>query len=126
VSSWTQENQVPAARDTRTATAGFHPTVPGGIAVLSVPGIQPTRTEDIQAFVEHLVFRRVQDGLDASFGESFAGLTYQYYRSAHWDLAATGRVRFPTRRWDDPNHLVDSPTGFAAWSLDLELHQVVV
>jgi hypothetical protein len=62
VSSWTQENQVPAARDNRTATVGFNPTVPGGIVVLSVPGMRPTTTEDIQAFVERLVFRRVQDG----------------------------------------------------------------
>ena len=63
---------------------------------------------------------------DASFGDSFAGLKYQYYRSEHWRLAATGRVRFPTGRWDDPNNLVDFPTGFDAWGLALEVHQDVV
>ena len=86
----------------------------------------PGTTEDIQAYVERLGFRRVQDWSDASFGDSFGGLKYQYYQSEHWRLAATGRVRFPTGRWDDPNNLVDYPTGFAAWGLGLELHQDVV
>jgi hypothetical protein len=119
---WTQDTQVQAALDSRTATVGFNPTVPGGIAPLGVPGTRPPTTEDIQAFVERLGFRRVQDWSDASFGDSFAGLKYQYHRSEHWRLAATGRVRFPTGRWDDPNNLVDAPTGFAAWGLGLELH----
>ncbi len=120
---WTQDNQVKAALDNRTATVGFNPAVPGGVAPLGVPGTRPPTTEDIQAFVERLGFRRVQDWSDASFGDSFGGLKYQYYQSAHWRLAATGRVRFPTGRWDDPNNLVDYPTGFAAWGLGLELHQ---
>jgi hypothetical protein len=123
---WTQENQVQAALDCRTATVGFNPTVPGGIAPLGVPGTRPPTTEDIQAFVERQGFRRVDDWSDASFGDSFAGLKYQYYRSEHWRLAATGRVRFPTGRWDDPNNLADFPTGFDAWGLGLELHQDVV
>jgi len=76
--------------------------------------------------VERLGFRRVHDWSDASFGDSFGGLKYQYYQSEHWRLAATGRVRFPTGQWDDPNNLVDYPTGFAAWGLGLELHQDVV
>jgi hypothetical protein len=108
---WTQDNQVQAALDSRTATVGFNPAVPGGVAPLGVPGTRPPTTEDIQAFLERLGFRRVQDWSDASFGDSLAGLKYQYYRSEHWRLAATGRVRFPTGRWDDPNNLVDSPTG---------------
>lgn len=32
---------------------------------------------------------------DASFGDSFGGLKYQYVQSEHWRLAATARVRFP-------------------------------
>jgi hypothetical protein len=123
---WIQENQVQAALDSRTATVGFNPAVPGGIAPLGVPGTRPPTTEDIQAFVERLGFRRVETWSDASFGDSFAGLKYQYYRSEHWRLAATGRVRFPTGRWDDPNNLVDFPTGFDAWGLALEVHQDVV
>jgi hypothetical protein len=123
---WTQDNQVKAALDNRTATVGFNPAVPGGVAPLGVPGTRPPTTEDIQAFVERLGFRRVHDWSDASFGDSFGGLKYQYYQSEHWRLAATGRVRFPTGQWDDPNNLVDYPTGFAAWGLGLELHQDVV
>jgi len=99
---WTQDNQVQAALDSRTATVGFNPAVPGGIAPLGVPGTRPPTTEDVQAFLERLGFQRVQDWSDASFGDSFGGLKYQYYQSAHWRLAATGRVRFPTGRWDDP------------------------
>jgi hypothetical protein len=120
---WTQENQVQAALDSRTATVGFNPAVPGGIAPLGVPGTRPPTTEDIQAFIERLGFRRVETWSDASFGDSFGGFKYQYYRSEHWRLAATGRVRFPTGRWDDPNNLVDFPSGFDAWGLGVELHQ---
>jgi hypothetical protein len=114
---------VKAALDTRTATVGFNPAVPGGVAPLGVPGTRPPTTEDIQRLLERLGFRRVQNWSDASFGDSFAGLKYQYYRSEHWRLAATGGVRFPTGRWDDPNNLVDYPTGFAAWGLGLQVHQ---
>jgi hypothetical protein len=35
-------------------------------------------------------------------------------------------MRFPTGRWDDPNNLVDAPTGFAAWGLGLQAHQDVL
>jgi hypothetical protein len=123
---WTQENQVQATLDNRTATVGFNPAVPGGVAPLGVPGTRPPTTEDIQAFVERLGFRRVETWSDASFSDSFAGGKYQYFQSEHWRLAATGRVRFPTGRWDDPNNLVDFPTGFDAWEPGLELHQDVV
>jgi hypothetical protein len=119
----TQDVRVKAALDTRTATVGFNPAVPGGVAPLGVPGTRPPTTEDIQRLLERLGFRRVQNWSDASFGDSFAGLKYQYYRSEHWRLAATGGVRFPTGRWDDPNNLVDYPTGFAAWGLGLQVHQ---
>jgi hypothetical protein len=120
---WTQENQVQAALDSRTPTVGFNPVVPGGIAPLGVPGTRSPTTEDIQAFIERLGFRRVGTWSDASFGDSFAGLKYQYLQSEHWRLATTGRVWLPTGRWDDPNNLVDFPTGFDAWGLGLELHQ---
>jgi hypothetical protein len=123
---WTQDIRVQATLDTRTATVGFNPAVPGGVAPLGVPGTRPPTTEDIQRLLERLGFRRVQHWSDASFSDSFGGLKYQYYRSEHWRLAATGRVRFPTGRWDDPNNLVDYPTGFAAWGLGLQVHQDVV
>jgi hypothetical protein len=74
---------VQAALDSRTATVGFNPAVPGGIAPLGVPGTRPPTTEDIQAFVERLGFRRVEDWSDASFGDSFGGLKYQYFQSEH-------------------------------------------
>ena len=123
---WTQDIRVQAALDNRTATVGFNPAVPGGVAPLGVPGTRPPTTEDIQRLLERLGFRRLQNWSDASFSDSFGGLKYQYYRSEHWRLAATGRVRFPTGRWDDPNNLVDYPTGFAAWGLGLQVHQDVV
>jgi hypothetical protein len=77
---WTQENQVNATLDNRTATVGFNPAVPGGVAPLGVPGTRPPTTEDIQAFVERLGFRRVATWSDASLSDSFAGAKYQYYR----------------------------------------------
>jgi len=123
---WTQQNEVKATLDARTATVGFNPAVPGGVAPLQVPGTRPPTTEDIQAAVERLGFRRVVDWSDAGFSDLFGGLKYQYAQSAHWRLAVTGRVRFPTGRWDDPNNLVDYPTGYGAWGLGIQVHQDVV
>ena len=65
----------------------------------------------------------MEDWRDASFGDSFGGVKYQYYRSDHWRLAVTGSVRVPTGRWDDPNNLVDVSTGFDAWGLGIQFHQ---
>ena len=123
---WNQRIDVQGTLDTRTATVGVNPAVPGGVALLGVPGTRPATTEDTQAFLERLGFRRVDDWSDAGFGDIIAGLKYQYYHAAHWRLAVSGTVRFPTGRWDDPNNLVDSPTGFDAWGLGIELHQDVV
>ena len=120
---WAQQTTVKATLDARTATVGFNPAVPGGVAPLQVPGTRPPTTEDIQAAVERLGFRRVTDWSDASVSDLFGGLKYQYYQSAHWRLAVTGRVRFPTGRWDDPHNLVDYPTGYGAWGLGIQLHQ---
>jgi len=120
---WHQAIEVEGGLDTRTATVGFNPAVPGGVAPLTVPGTRPATTEDIQAFLQRLGFRRVDNWSDAGFGDIFGGLKYQYYHSTHWRLAVSGTVRFPTGYWDDPNNLVDSPTGFDAWGLGLELHQ---
>jgi hypothetical protein len=123
---WAQDIRVKAALDNRTATVGFNPAVPGGVAPLGVPGTRPPTTEDIQTLLQRLGFRRVQNWSDASFSDSFGGLKYQYYHSEHWRLGATGSVRFPTGRWADPNNLVDYPTGYAAWGLGLQVHQDVV
>jgi hypothetical protein len=123
---WTQSVQVKAVLDNRTATVGFNPAVPGGVAPLGVAGTRPPTTEDIQTLIQRLGFRRVQDWSDASFSDSFGGLKYQYFQSEHWRLAVTGSVRVPTGRWDDPNNLVDYPTGFAAWGLGVQVHQDVM
>jgi hypothetical protein len=119
----TQDIQVQAALDNRTATVGMNPAVPGGVAPLRFPGTRPPTTEDIQALLQRLGFKRVQDWSDASFGDIFGGLKYQYYQSEHWRLAVTGTVRFPTGRADDPNNLVDNGSGLAAWGLGFQLHQ---
>jgi hypothetical protein len=43
---WTQNIQVQTALDTRTATVGINPAVPGGVAPLQVPGTRPATTEE--------------------------------------------------------------------------------
>lgn len=120
---FTQQVEVDAALDARTATVGINPAVPGGVAPLRVPGTRPPTTEDVQAALVRLGFARVEDWRDASFGDSFGGVKYQYYRSDHWRLAVTGSVRVPTGRWDDPNNLVDVSNGFDAWGLGIQFHQ---
>ncbi|MGE3541368.1 MAG: hypothetical protein AB7N91_28535 [Candidatus Tectimicrobiota bacterium] len=120
---WTQDIKVTATLDTRTATVGFNPAVPGGVAPLRVPGTRVATIDDIQGFITRLGFRRVQRWADASFSDLFGTLKYQYYRTAPWRLAVSGTVRFPTGRWEDPNNLVDYPTGYGAWGLGVQLHQ---
>jgi hypothetical protein len=119
---WHQTIAVQGTLDTHTATGGGNPAVPGGVAPLGVPGTRLATTEDRQAFIARLGFRRVDDWSDAGFSDSLGGLTYQYYQSAYWRLAVSSTLRFLTGRWEDPTHLVDSPTGFAAWGLGLQMH----
>lgn len=120
---WIQKIDVKAELDNSTATVGVNPAVPGNVAPLGVPGTRLPTTEDVQTFLESQGFRRVEDWSDKTFGDMFGGIKYQYYQSAHWRLAATGTVRFPTGKWDDPNNLVDNDTGFDAWGLGIQLHQ---
>lgn len=120
---WTQDIRVKTALDTQTATVGLNPAVPGGVAPLRVPGTRLATTEDLQAFVERLGFRRITSWANASFSDLFGSFKYQYYHAASWRLAVSGTVRFPTGRWDDPNNLVDYPNGYGAWGLGLQLHQ---
>jgi hypothetical protein len=120
---WNQRLEAQGTLDTRTATVGINPAVPGGVAPLGVPGTRLATTEDTQAFLERLGFRRIENWSDHGFGDIIGGLKYQYYQSAHWRLAVSGTVRFPTGRWDAPNNLVDSPTGFEAWGLGIQMHQ---
>lgn len=54
---WHQTIDVEGHLETRTATVGFNPAVPGGVAPLAVPGTRPATTEDIQAFFQRLGFR---------------------------------------------------------------------
>jgi hypothetical protein len=120
---WHQRLEAQGTLDTRTATVGINPAVPGGVAPLGVPGTRLATTDDTQAFLERLGFRRIENWSDHGFGDVIGGLKYQYYQSAHWRLAVSGTVRFPTGRWDDPNNLVDAPTGFEAWGLGIQMHQ---
>ena len=120
---WNQKIDVKANLDSSTATVGFNPLVPGGVAPIGFAGTPVPTTNDIQTFLGSLGFRRVADWSGNSFGDIVAGARYQYYKSKNWRLAATGGVQFPTGKWDDPNNLVDNNTGYDAWGLKLQLQQ---
>ena len=120
---WHQTNDVEARLDNSTATVGFNPGVPGGVAPIGFAGTPAPTTEDVQNFLVSQGFRRVENWHDSAFGDVVAGAKYQYYRSKNWRLAATGGVIFPTGTWDDPNNLVDNNTGYDAWGLRIRLQQ---
>ena len=120
---WNQRVDVEARLDNSTATVGFNPLVPGGVAPIGFAGTPAPTTNDIQNFLVSQGFRRVENWSDSAFGDVIAGAKYQYYRSKNWRLAATGGVRFPTGTWDDPNNLVDNNTGYDAWGLSFRLQQ---
>ena len=120
---WNQKVDVEARLDNSTATVGFNPSVPGGVAPIGFAGTPAPTTEDIQNLLVSQGFRRVENWHASAFGDVIAGAKYQYYRSKNWRLAATGGVRFPTGTWDDPNNLVDNNTGYDAWGLSFRLQQ---
>jgi hypothetical protein len=68
IPSWHQTMAVQGALETRTATVGVNPAVPGGVAPLGVPGTRLATTEDMQTWIERLGFRRVDDWSDAGSG----------------------------------------------------------
>jgi len=120
---WHQTNDVEASLDNSTATVGFNPGVPGGVAPIGFAGTPAPTTEDVQNFLVSQGYSRVEDWTGSAFGDVIAGAKYQYYRSKNWRLAATGGVIFPTGTWDDPNNLVDNNTGYDAWGLRIRLQQ---
>jgi hypothetical protein len=120
-----QNNNVSARIDNSTATLGFNPAIPGGVAPIGFAGTPPPTTDDIQnILVSQFGFKRLESWSHDGFGDIEVGGRYQYFKSEKWRLAFTGGVRFPTAEVDDPDNLADNTIGFGGeYALLLRLHQ---
>ena len=111
-------NNVNARLDNTNATVGMNPSVPGGVAPLSVPGTTPFTTDDVQNLLgQQFEYDRVETWSGNGVGDIETGGRYQYLNTENWRLAFTGAVRLPTGEVDDPDSLVDVAFGSGAWAL---------
>lgn len=114
-------------------TGGGAGVCAGAVIPLACPNARRFTTEDIQQVigpglnvggvtVGGLGFKRVQPFSADGLGDIVTVAKYQYFKNEDWRLAATGGVRFPTGRQDDPNDLADVAWGSGAYALLLRLH----
>ncbi len=105
-------------------------TGPGpGVLPLGLRGVRRFTTEDVQQLlgpglrgVPGFGFKRIRNFSADGLGDISAGVKYQYLRTQDWRLAATGGVRFPTGRQDDPDDLSDIAWSPGAYALLFRLH----
>jgi hypothetical protein len=129
-----QRNDVNASVDNSTATLGFNPFVPGGVAPVgfncggACPPTPPPTTEDIQnVLVNQFGFKRLESWSHSGWGDIEVGGKYQYFRSEKYRLALTAGVRLPTTKQDDPDNLADNTIGYGGeYALLLRLHQDLI
>jgi hypothetical protein len=144
---WIVKNNVDASLDTTDATLGKNPFFgvappPIGLVPLAPtpnvggPGV-PLTTQDIQNLIGPGLdvnndgnidipgygYKQVKNWDKQGFSDIEAFLRYQYYKSENFRLAATGGVRMPTGWTDNPDSLVDYPSGAGAWAALLRLNQ---
>jgi hypothetical protein len=118
---WIVNNKVDAELDTTNANLGVTPG--GGFAPIGLGGV-PMTSEQFQSFLGSAYgYKPVESWDKQGFSDIEAFLRYQYYKSENWRLAATGGVRMPTGWTDDPDSLVDYPSGTGAWAGLLRLNQ---
>lgn len=112
------KNDVNARLDNTNATVGINPSVPGGVAPLSVPGTVKFTTNDVQNLLgQQFGYDRVESWSNNGVGDIEAGGRYQYLNTDNWRLAFIAGVRFPTGEEDDPDSLVDVAFGSGAYAL---------
>jgi hypothetical protein len=144
---WIVDNKVDASLDTTTATIGANPFFglappPIGQAPLvptsnvGGPGV-PLTDQDIQNLlgkgldvnkdgsidIPGFGYKEVKDWDKQGFSDIEVYLRYQYYKSENFRLSVTPGVRMPTGWTDNPDSLVDYPSGAGAWAGLLRLNQ---
>ncbi len=67
-------------------------------------------------------FKRIRPFSADGLGDITALAKYQYFSNEDWRLAASGGVRFPTGRQDDPDDLTDVSWSSGAYALLLRFH----
>jgi len=118
---------------TVTAITPTTAVLPLSSTLLAAGGVRRFTTEDVQQLlgpgltvgrvrIPGFGFKRIQDFSADGLGDIVVGAKYQYLRTEDWRLAATGGVRFPTGRQDDPDNLTDVAWSSGAYALLLRLH----
>lgn len=146
---WDVKNNVNASLDASQATVGKDAVyntllplraagTPGNNPFLPLPGnnVQLLTAQDAQNLIGKGLdvngdgridipgygFNAIETWSRRGISDIETQLRYQYYKSESWRLAATGGIRFPTGREDDPDSLVDYPFGTGAWAGLFRVH----
>jgi hypothetical protein len=103
--------------------------LPVAVLPLACPNTRRFTTEDVQQIlgpglpgISGFGFKPIKSFTADGFGDISLGAKYQYLRTDDWRLAATGGVRFPTGRPDDPDNLADIFWSTGAYTLFARLH----
>ena len=103
--------------------------LPVAVLPLACPNTRRFTTEDVQQVlgpglpeIPGFGYKRIEDFSDDGLGDIVLGGKYQYLRTRDWRLAASGGVRFPTGRQDDPDDLSDVSWSSGAWGLLARVH----
>jgi outer membrane putative beta-barrel porin/alpha-amylase len=103
--------------------------LPAAVLPLACPNTRRFTTEDVQQIlgpgrpgISGFGFKRLQDFSAEGLGDVQLGAKYQYLRTRDSRLAATGGVRAPIGRQDDPDDLADVAWSTGAWALLARLH----
>jgi len=103
--------------------------LPIAVLPLGCPNTRRITTDDVQQIlgpglpgITGFGFKPIKDFSADGFGDITLAAKYQFVRTEDWRFAATGGVRFPTGRQDDPDNLTDIPWSTGAYTLLARLH----
>jgi hypothetical protein len=118
------KNKVNAFLSTTNANVGKNPFI-NSLAPLYAPGTVPLTTKDVQSLLGRGLdingdgkidipgygYKPVKTWSGQDIGDVEILGKYQFFKNKNWRLAAGAGVRLPTGVTDDPDSLVDIPTG---------------
>ncbi len=113
---WTDVNRATVNTDSATVGINFDsqgppllPLASGGVADGDMV------MELVQAQLENMGYKRIENWSDKGFGDIKAGIRYQYLDKSPWRLAITTGITIPTGEVDNIDNLVDIEFGEGAW-----------
>jgi hypothetical protein len=115
-------NNVDASFDSADANVGLHPAT-GTCCIPVAAGGVPMNKNDVQNLVaSEYGFDSIESWSGQGVGDIELGAKYRFFLEESSAFAATGGVRVPTGRADDPDDLTDVAWSYGNYALLLRLH----